>query len=186
MTKTIRSQFRSHKLTPDLAAKQFAAANPTAAGTLEVASYTPAGAGGWQVKTKHTLFYILHGRSTRTIHSRIFTATWVNVGVRNGVCGICGGLFLEPAIREYTTADGWITEACPLCSVERKLLTPDGSLRHGRHPDLEQWTRWGTPTPAAALRGVSRVYAEYQLDIRPAQSNVGVQLAQTAPIILGA
>lgn len=176
---------KSTKLTPDLAAKHWAAQHPDAAGTLTIKSYTPAGAGGWSIKSKETLFYVLRGRCSKTIHTRIFTAGWIAIGVHNGICGICGALYLTPSIREYNTQDRYITEACPLCSVEHKLLTPDGALRHGRHPDLEQWTRWGTPTPRAAAAGVSRVFAEYTLDIRPLQSTLGQQLAQTA-IIIGA
>jgi hypothetical protein len=79
-------------------------------GTLTIKSYTPAGAGGWKLKTKETLFYILRGRCSKTIHTRIFTAGWISIGVRNGICGICGALYLTPSVREYNTQDRYITE----------------------------------------------------------------------------
>lgn len=178
---TIRST--STKVTPDIAAKHWAAGHPDAAGTLTVQSYTPAGAGGWKIKTKETLFYVAFGKAAKTLHTRSFTDAWVTVSAHNGVCCICGGLFLTPSISEYTTQDNYIVEACPLCSCEQKLRTPNGGLRHGRHPLLDKWTRWGTPTPAAAERGIARVWEEYTVDIRPLQSNLGQQLAHTALVI---
>lgn len=87
--------------TPGQAAKYWAREHPEAEGILTVKATTPAGRGGWKLKTKRTRFYIQDGRARgmgRRKNPEDYDDSWDRY-LQNGRCYHCGRLFLEHVLR---------------------------------------------------------------------------------------
>ena len=170
MTKT-----STRKITPDLMAQRWASANPEYAGIVIVKSSSPAGRGGYRITTKRTPYIALKGRAARAVVRRLYTTDHTPTHQRNGTCGLCGALFLEPAVATCRDAGGGAVDCCAPCMFAHDLARDDGRMVTRR---LDRYDRFGNSTV-----GARPAWPMTDVDIRPAQSNLFVQLAQTATVL---
>ena len=109
---------------PATAARKFAAKYPRFAGVVVVQSMTPAGKGGWSIKAKNTPFFCRDGRARQTVLRR--PAGWRQgegwrFSTRNGLCPVCGKVYLEPIISYCKDPDSIGLMACLGCRQLRRL-----------------------------------------------------------------
>ena len=97
---------------PATAARKFAAQYPRFAGVVVVQSMTPAGKAGWQMKAKNTPFFCADGRCRQTVLRR--HTEW-RFNIRNGICPVCGKIYLAPVISYCADPDGIGLMACLAC-----------------------------------------------------------------------
>lgn len=133
-----------YSLTPGMAAKAWAKANPQAEAKILVMSFTPKGRGGWGVTEKGTEFYAASGKAAQTRGK--FTSTQVE---RNGLCQVCGRVFIECVLRVCHAPD-------PDAWQELPLIMDEFDRSHG-------W-KW-LQAPFARVVACTGCIAQHPLDI---------------------
>lgn len=132
----------TNKVTPLLAAREWATKHPNNVGTVYIVHSAPRGRGGrLGTQSRTSTFYVKAGKAaqSRRIHERPDQATTLH----NGVCEVCGQMSLEPVLQWANAPDpragqltserpdfgkgyayldtGYIRSACPACIEQHHL-----------------------------------------------------------------